>query len=168
MIVASTEAGFGLAEVKRNLVAAGGGLLPAAPQGHRQERRHRGRPHRRAPLPPSGPTSSAWSTRSPRPGEALAGAMELAEKIAANAPLAVWASRQLVIDADWDDEATIKKNTGEAFMKHPLDRGHQGGPHRLHREARPRVEGPLTLPRLSVAHVRQVMPDQVSHGGREP
>ena len=43
--------------------------------------------------------------------------MELAEKIAANAPLAVWASRELVLAADWDDEDTIKKNTGEAFME---------------------------------------------------
>ena len=42
-------------------------------------------------------------------------AMELANAIAANAPLAVWESRALVIAADWDDEATINKNTAAAF-----------------------------------------------------
>jgi enoyl-CoA hydratase len=48
-------------------------------------------------------------------GEALAGALALAETIAANAPLAVWESRALVLAADWDDEATIQKATGAAF-----------------------------------------------------
>jgi enoyl-CoA hydratase len=114
MIVASTQAAFGLAEVKRNLVAAGGGLyrlpkvigknvaLEVALTGE--------------PLSPERAYELGLVNKITAPGEALAGAMELAEKIASNAPLAVWASRQLVIDADWDDEATIKKNTGQAFM----------------------------------------------------
>jgi enoyl-CoA hydratase len=113
MIVASTQAAFGLAEVKRNLVAAGGGLyrlpkvigknvaLEVALTGE--------------PLSPERAYELGLVNRITEPGEALAGAMELAEKIAANAPLAVWASRELVLAADWDDEATIKKNTGEAF-----------------------------------------------------
>jgi enoyl-CoA hydratase len=113
MIVASTQAAFGLAEVKRNLVAAGGGLyrlpkvigknvaLEVALTGE--------------PLSPERAYELGLVNKITEPGEALAGAMELAEKIAANAPLAVWASRELVLAADWDDEATIKKNTGEAF-----------------------------------------------------
>jgi enoyl-CoA hydratase len=48
-------------------------------------------------------------------GKAFEGAMELAEAIAANAPLAVWESRALVIAADWDDEDTINAKTGAAF-----------------------------------------------------
>ena len=39
----------------------------------------------------------------------------LAEKIAANAPLAVWESRALIMAADWEDEATLQRITGEAF-----------------------------------------------------
>jgi enoyl-CoA hydratase len=113
MIVASTNAGFGLAEVKRNLVAAGGGLyrLPkvigknvALEVALTAE-----------PLAPQRAYELGLVNRLTEPGDALAGAMELAEMIAANAPLAVWASRELVISADWDDEDTIKKNTGKAF-----------------------------------------------------
>ena len=48
-------------------------------------------------------------------GEALEAAMELAETIAGNAPLSVWASRELVLMADWEDEETIKAATGAAF-----------------------------------------------------
>ena len=113
MIVASTQAAFGLAEVKRNLVAAGGGLyrLPkvigknvAMEVALTAE-----------PLGPQRAYELGLVNQVTEPGQALAGAMELAEKIASNAPLAVWASRELVLAADWDDEATIKKNTGEAF-----------------------------------------------------
>ncbi len=115
MIVASTAAAFGLAEVKRNLVAAAGGLyrlpklvgknvaLEVALTGEplSAERAHR----------------LGLVNILTEPGEALAGAMELAEKIAANAPLAVWETRALVVAADWDDQATLQKATGEAFMR---------------------------------------------------
>lgn len=115
MIVASTNAAFGLAEVKRNLVAAAGGLyrlpkvigknvalevaLTAEPLD--VERAHQ----------------LGLVNKVTEPGKALDEALVLAEKIAANAPLAVYASRELVISADWDDEATIKKNTGVAFTE---------------------------------------------------
>ena len=113
MIVASTRAEFGLAEVKRNLVAAAGGLyrlpklvgknvaLEVALTG--------------APLTAERAYQLGLVNRLTEPGDALAGALELAAQIAANAPLAVWESRALVIAADWDDEATIQRNTGEAF-----------------------------------------------------
>lgn len=113
MIVASTAAGFGLAEVKRNLVAAGGGLyrlpkvvgknvamevaLTAEPLS--VERAHQ----------------LGLVNRVTEPGEAVAEALALAEVIAGNAPLAVWESRALVAMADWDDEDTIKAETGAAF-----------------------------------------------------
>lgn len=113
MIVASTNAAFGLAEVKRNLVAAAGGLyrlpklvgknvaLEVALTGE--------------PLSVQRAYELGLVNRITEAGKALEGAMELANAIAANAPLAVWESRALVIAADWDDEATINKNTGAAF-----------------------------------------------------
>lgn len=113
MIVASQQAQFGLAEVKRNLVAAAGGLyrlpklvgknvaLEVALTGE--------------PLSAQRAYELGLVNRITENGKALEGALELANAIAANAPLAVWESRALVIAADWDDEATINKNTAEAF-----------------------------------------------------
>jgi enoyl-CoA hydratase len=115
MIVASTNAAFGLAEVKRNLVAAAGGLyrLPkvigknvALEVALSAE-----------PLTAERAHQLGLVNRLTEPGQALDGALALAEQIAANAPLAVWASRELVISADWDDEDTIKANTGKAFSE---------------------------------------------------
>lgn len=113
MIVASTNAKFGLAEVKRNLVAAAGGLyrlpklvgknvaLEVALTGE--------------PLSVERAYELGLVNRITEEGKALNGALELAEQIAANAPLAVWESRDLVIAADWEDESTLQKKTGEAF-----------------------------------------------------
>lgn len=113
MIVASTQAAFGLAEVKRNLVAAGGGLyrLPklvgknvALEVALTAE-----------PLPVDRAHQLGMVNRVTEPGQAVDGALALAETIAGNAPLSVWESRKLVLMADWDDEDTIKKETGAAF-----------------------------------------------------
>jgi enoyl-CoA hydratase len=113
MIVASSQAAFGLAEVKRNLVAAAGGLyrlpkvigkniaLEVALTGE--------------PLSAERAYDLGLVNQVVEPGEALTRALELAEKIASNAPLAVWESRALVIAADWEDESTLQRITGEAF-----------------------------------------------------
>jgi enoyl-CoA hydratase len=113
MIVASSEAKFGLAEVKRNLVAAAGGLyrlpkligkniaLEVALTGE--------------PLSAERAYGLGLVNQVVEPGEALVRALEMAEKIANNAPLAVWESRALVIAADWEDEETLQRITGEAF-----------------------------------------------------
>ncbi|MEX1218475.1 MAG: crotonase/enoyl-CoA hydratase family protein [Acidimicrobiales bacterium] len=113
MIVASTNAAFGLAEVKRNLVAAAGGLyrlpkligknvaLEVALTGE--------------PLTAERAYQLGVVNRITEPGKALEGALELANAIAANAPLAVWESRALVLAADWEDEATLNAKTGAAF-----------------------------------------------------
>lgn len=113
MIVASTAAAFGLAEVKRNLVAAAGGLhrlpkilgknvalevaLTAEPLS--AERAHQ----------------LGLVNRLVAPGEALDAAIAMADQIAANAPLAVWESRAIVIAADWEDEAALERRAAEAF-----------------------------------------------------
>ena len=113
MIIASSQASFGLAEVKRNLVAAAGGLyrlpkvigknvaLEVALTG--------------VPLTAERAHELGLVNHVVDPGQALTRAIELAETIAANAPLAVWESRALVIAADWEDEATLQRTTGEAF-----------------------------------------------------
>jgi enoyl-CoA hydratase len=113
MVVASKNAAFGLAEVKRNLVAAAGGLyrlpkligknvaLEVALTG--------------VPLTVERAYELGLVNKVTETGEALAGALALAETIAANAPLAVWESRALILAADWDDEATIQTATNAAF-----------------------------------------------------
>lgn len=95
--VASTESKFGIPEVKRSLVAAAGGLvrLPRVlPPAIAME------------LAVTGDTLDAERAHHfgmvndlCEPGQALDAAMRLAERITANAPLAVRASRQLVLDA---------------------------------------------------------------------
>ncbi|OHV33568.1 MULTISPECIES: crotonase/enoyl-CoA hydratase family protein [Pseudofrankia] len=103
LIVAADDARFGLPEPKRGLVAGSGGLyrLPrripyhaamelsltggflAAPDAHRY----------------------GLVNRLTEPGGALAAARRLAAEIAANAPLAVWSTKQIIVEsADWTEE----------------------------------------------------------------
>ena len=85
LVVASRTAKFGIPEVKRGLVAAGGGLL----------RLPRRIPYQKAlELALTGESFTAeqgaeWGfvNKVTEPGEALAGAIELAERITANGPL---------------------------------------------------------------------------------
>ncbi len=100
MIVAAEDAKFGLPEVKRGLVAAGGGLL-RLPQRV---------PHHLAMewaltgelIPaPRGHEVGLVNRLTPR-GGALDEALELARAIAANGPLAVAASKRILIEApEW-------------------------------------------------------------------
>lgn len=104
LIVASTAARFGLPEVKRSLVAAAGGLfrLPRAlPERVALELVMTGEP-----LSAERAFHFGLVSRLVEPGNALAAAFELAESIAANAPLAVRASRDVARRAyvDGDDE----------------------------------------------------------------
>ena len=105
LVVASSVARFGLPEVKRSLVANAGGLfrLPRTlPRNVAME------------LALTGEDLSAESAhlhglvnRLVEPGQALDAALELAEVINANAPLAVRASRRVVLAAHLleDDDA---------------------------------------------------------------
>ena len=108
LVVASKTAKFGIPEVKRGLVAAGGGLL-RLPQRI---------PYQKAfELALTGETFSAeqgeaWGFVNvlTEPGEALAGAIELAGKISANGPLAVAATKDVLIQsADWSQAEMWKK-----------------------------------------------------------
>lgn len=112
LVVASTEARFGIPEVKRSLVAAAGGLfrLPKV-----------------LPLPIAmelALTGDGFDAELAfkhgmvndlcEPGEAVERAMVLAERICANAPLAVRATRKLMLRADeLDVDEGIKASLGE-------------------------------------------------------
>lgn len=100
LVVASTAAKFGLPEVKRGLTAAAGGLLRL---------QHRIPYHLAMELVLTGrmwPATEAADahlvSRLTEPGGALAGALELADEVAANAPLALAASKQVLVrSVDW-------------------------------------------------------------------
>jgi enoyl-CoA hydratase/carnithine racemase len=101
LIVASEEARFGLPEVSRGLAAAAGGLL----------RLPRRIPYHLAmEVALTGehfPATRLWAAGLINAlvpaGQALSGAVELAAKVARNAPLAVVASKQVIVEsADWD------------------------------------------------------------------
>ncbi len=100
LVVASRSARFGISEVKRGLAATGGGLyrLPRkVPMNVAMEMALTGEPidgERAAVL--------GLVNRLTEPGEALAEARRLAAQIAANGPLAVAASKAVVLQQqDW-------------------------------------------------------------------
>ena len=114
LVVASTQAAFGLPEVKRSLVAAAGGLfrLPRAlPPKIAMEVILTG-----DPIPAERAHAFGLVNELVEPGQAVAAAMALAERIAANAPVAVWESRKVVMMADAgapDDD--LWNESGAAF-----------------------------------------------------
>jgi enoyl-CoA hydratase len=102
LVVASSAAKFGIPEVKRGLVAAGGGLL----------RLPRRIPYQKAlELALTGESFTAEQGASwgfvntvTEPGQALAGALELAERITANGPLAVAVTKEILVrSAEWSE-----------------------------------------------------------------
>jgi enoyl-CoA hydratase len=108
LVVASKTAKFGIPEVKRGLVAAGGGLL----------RLPKRIPYQKAlELALTGDNftaeeASAWGfvNRLTEPGEALNGALELAERITANGPLAVAVTKEIIVkSAEWSEGEMWKK-----------------------------------------------------------
>ncbi|RLE22891.1 MAG: enoyl-CoA hydratase [Actinobacteria bacterium] len=115
LVVATTRSAFGLAETKRNLIAGAGGLfrLPRAiGQAAAMEAILTG-----DPIPAQRAYDLGLVSRLVEPGEATNEAMRLAEQITAAAPLAVWASRKVVLAAAYEDDETLKKMTNEEFAK---------------------------------------------------
>ncbi len=113
LVVATTRSSFGLAEVKRNLIAGAGGLfrLPRAiGQSAAMEVILTGEP-----LPAERAYALGLVTRLVEPGTAVDEAIALAEKICENAPLAVQASRKVVLAAAHQDDETLKKLTNDLF-----------------------------------------------------
>ncbi|MGW0807529.1 crotonase/enoyl-CoA hydratase family protein [Nonomuraea sp. NPDC002799] len=108
IIVASSESKFGLPEPKRGLVAGAGGImrLPRRIPYHvAMEMALTGDHYPAARLYELGLVN-----RIAEPGTALDGAVELAGKIAANAPLALAATKRVVIESqDWSLEEMFEK-----------------------------------------------------------
>jgi enoyl-CoA hydratase len=115
LIVASTSATFGIPEVKRCLVAGGGGLfrLPrAVPFNVAMEMALTGDPIDAARAHHFGLVNQLCA-----PGEALGTAIELAGRIEASAPLAVRESRSVMRAAISEDEATGWRLSDEALSR---------------------------------------------------
>lgn len=113
LVVATTRSAFGLAEVKRNLIAGAGGLfrLPRAiGQAAAMEVILTGEP-----LSAQRAFDLGLVSRLVEPGRADDEAMALAEQICRAAPLAVWASRKVVLAAAYADDDTLKQMTNAEF-----------------------------------------------------
>jgi enoyl-CoA hydratase len=113
LVVATTRSSFGLAEVKRNLIAGAGGLfrLPRAiGQAAAMEAILTGEP-----IPAERAFNLGLISRLVEPEQATVEALALAEQITAAAPLAVWASRKVVLAAAYEDDETLKRMTNEEF-----------------------------------------------------
>jgi enoyl-CoA hydratase len=110
LVVATTRSQFALAEVKRNLIAAAGGLfrLPRAiGRAAAMEAILTGEP-----IDATRAYELGLVNRLVEPGTAFDEALRLARQIAECAPLAVRASRRIVLAANEDDE-TLKKLSQE-------------------------------------------------------
>ena len=107
IVVASTAAKFGLPEVKRGLVAVGGGLLrlpKALPYSLAMLTALTGEPITAAEAERHG-----LVTVLTEPGQALAVAREIATKIAANGPIAVRATKHIIArQSNWTDLAAFE------------------------------------------------------------
>jgi len=113
LVIATTRSAFGLAEVKRNLIAGAGGLfrLPRAiGQAAAMEAILTGEP-----IPAERAYHLGLVSRLVEPGRAMDEARRLADQITACAPLAVYASRQVVLAAAYETDDKLKTLTNELF-----------------------------------------------------
>jgi enoyl-CoA hydratase len=108
LIVAARDARLGIPEVKRSLVAAGGGLLRlprVLPRNVAMELALTG-----DPITAERGYELGLVNRLAEPGGALEAALELAETIAANAPLALAASKRILVESvDWPDSEFFER-----------------------------------------------------------
>jgi enoyl-CoA hydratase/carnithine racemase len=107
VVVATTRSSFALAEVRRNIIAAAGGLfrLPRAiGQAAAMDAILTGEP-----IDAERAFDLGLVSRLVAPGAARDEALRVAALIAAAAPLAVWASRRVVLAAAHEDEETLKE-----------------------------------------------------------
>ncbi len=113
MLVASTRSAFGLAEAKRNLIAGAGGLfrLPRAI----------GRAVAMEAILTGDPFTAQRAyelgmvNKLSEPGSVLDAAIELANRVCMAAPLAVWASRKIVLASATESDETLIGMTNKAF-----------------------------------------------------
>jgi len=116
MVVASRTAVFGIPEVKRNLVAAAGGLfrLPRKlPRNVAMELALTGR----LDFPAERAYHFGWVNVLCEEGEALDAAIRLAAQICENAPLAVRESRRIILEATDQPDDVGWRMSGEGIAK---------------------------------------------------
>ena len=117
LIVAARGAKLGIPEVKRSLVAAGGGLLRlprVLPRNIAMELALTG-----DPILAERGFELGLVNRLAEPGGALDAALELAEQIAQNGPLALAASKRILTEAvDWPEaEFFLTEGAGHAWLE---------------------------------------------------
>ncbi len=115
LVVASSEAKFGIPEVKRSLVAGAGGLfrLPRAlPRAIAMELALTG-----DPIDAQRAYDLGFINEVVAPDQVVAAAVALAERICVNAPVAVRESRKVVLEATIADDETAWRLTNEAFAR---------------------------------------------------
>lgn len=113
MVVASTRAAFGLAEATRNLIAGAGGLfrLPRAiGRAAAMEAILTGEPFSAQRAYELGMVNKLVE-----PGTVLDGAIDLANRVCKAAPLAVWASRKIVLAAATESDKNLIDMTNKEF-----------------------------------------------------
>ena len=113
LVVASSRSAFGLAEVKRNLIAGAGGLfrLPRAiGRAAALEMILTG-----DPLDAKRAYDLGMINRLVAVDEVIPAAVELANKIATSAPLAVWASRRVVLASAYESDERLIAMTNDEF-----------------------------------------------------
>jgi len=125
LIVAARDSAFGIPEVKRGLVAGGGGLLrlpQRIPYAVAMELALTG-----DNLPAERAHELGLVSVLTEPGGALDGAIALAEKITANGPLAVAATKRIVVEGrEWSTDEMWKKQMailGPVFMSNDAKEG---------------------------------------------
>jgi enoyl-CoA hydratase len=114
LLVASRESRFGIPEVKRNLIAAAGGVfrLPRLlPRNIAFELGLTG-----DPLPAQRAYDLGLVNVLADPGTALEAGIALAQRVAASAPLAVQKTRKLMIDLVHAEDEEAMKASGEGIM----------------------------------------------------
>jgi enoyl-CoA hydratase len=139
LVVASTAARFGIPEVKRSLVAAAGGLfrLPRAlPRAIAMELAITGDPISAERAAHFGLVNELVA-----PGEALAAAKTMAERITANAPLAVRLSRKLVLAAQSSHDEELWKLTAQSMASVVATEDFQEGPRAFIEKRAPQWKG---------------------------
>ena len=126
LIVASTETVFGLAEVKRSLAAGAGGLfrLPRAlGMATAMEVIMTGEP-----IPAQRAYELGMINKVEEPDKVMAEARNLADRVLRNAPLAVFASREVAARAFMDNDEDLWRASGDAMRSLAGTEDYKEGP----------------------------------------
>ncbi len=126
MVVASKAARFGIPEVKRGLIAGAGGLFRLArhlPPNIAMELALTGDPI-------DAETAANWGIVNilTEPGEALDGALKLAGRIIANAPMSVRHSRKAILATRYLDDAAAFQKSAEILAANCATEDYAEGP----------------------------------------